>query len=349
MFIPKIDNSVQADQTDPPFYKEYILVAIGIITFLGSLVATGYFYDQLGNSSLGIAGGGLAICTICFLLKYYFCNARNQLESPVLQPSQKPLPRNEETPLTQFNRKPCKYEGNTCFINTSLQTAAHLPDIRWLFDDTLNILEKREGESDDSFAKRKKVQSEGKELIHCILSGKQATNLRSFVNTVQDSLNTLGESRNLTAGPSSGGSAPELTDCFGTLLFSRFRYNKFMVNRSDDLKKEIESALNEKWYPRGNSAPILKLVNVSDFEFGPVIDFEEFGKYRLEVVTTSTNYNNHHITIGHATPIIRLAEGKYLELDDLSGRLNEVDEASLFSMLKTNKGWTAAYYAKIRD
>ncbi|MFC2049203.1 hypothetical protein ACFLR2_00825 [Chlamydiota bacterium] len=71
----------------------YLLVALGIIGLIGSLVASGYFYSQLGYISHAIGGGGVAFAILCLLLNGYCCT---KTETPI-QTSQpvraKPAPR----------------------------------------------------------------------------------------------------------------------------------------------------------------------------------------------------------------------------------------------------------------
>lgn len=48
-----------------------LLVALGIITIIGGLVATGCLYSRLGYSSFAIGGAGLVLGILCFVISKY--------------------------------------------------------------------------------------------------------------------------------------------------------------------------------------------------------------------------------------------------------------------------------------
>lgn len=62
----------------------YVFLALGIITLIGSLVATGMLYSQLGTTSLAIAGGGVAVALLSFILSRYCYTLIPPATSPVI-------------------------------------------------------------------------------------------------------------------------------------------------------------------------------------------------------------------------------------------------------------------------
>lgn len=53
--------------------RGYLVIALGTITLIGSLVATGYLYSQLGYTSFAIGGAGVIVCILSILLSKYRC------------------------------------------------------------------------------------------------------------------------------------------------------------------------------------------------------------------------------------------------------------------------------------
>lgn len=62
--------------TTPNRTGRYLLGALAIIGLIGSIVATGVLYSHLGPSSLAIAGGGVALALLCFVLSRYCSTTR---------------------------------------------------------------------------------------------------------------------------------------------------------------------------------------------------------------------------------------------------------------------------------
>ncbi|MEZ5315610.1 MAG: hypothetical protein R3E91_05335 [Chlamydiales bacterium] len=54
-------------------HRGYLLIALGIIALIGSLVAAGCLYAQLGSLSFSIGGAGMIICILNSVLSKYFC------------------------------------------------------------------------------------------------------------------------------------------------------------------------------------------------------------------------------------------------------------------------------------
>ena len=73
----------------------YLLIALGIITLIGSLVAAGCLYAHLGYLVFAIGGGGTVISIVCFVLSNY-CRKQNQ------EPPQSENPNEEAPDATHF-------------------------------------------------------------------------------------------------------------------------------------------------------------------------------------------------------------------------------------------------------
>jgi hypothetical protein len=356
-----------------------ILIALGIIALVGSLVATGCLYHNLGYTSFAFVGGGLAICSVYLLLAYYFglatkpkisdskqtishirevnhdfSDAKASMDNHLAGVSTS-SPKDGQSYVGQknkiinlkFNRLPCKHEGNSCFVNTALQTMAHLPYFRRLFDNNHNRLEKRINETEDSFKKRQIVQKKGNELINCILSGERADTLGDFITVINDALAAMGDS--IRFNIHSGGSSFALLDYANAIVLSHSSQDAFMIRVSTDLgaiKECLEADRVE--YRRCSSPQVLHFINFGkgDFAYLPEMVIDNVGTYRLEAITTSSSFGRCNSGLGHAVPIIRTDNGKYVTLDDLTGRVNEMNESALSDILSSNKLWQSAYYVR---
>jgi len=383
--------------------KEYILIAIGLIILIGSLIATGCLFRDLGHMTFAFLGVGLAICTICLLLASYFCTANKSIEEQAIahkvkinrnfsdadrlddmtknsqkmsiRPSdvQQPIQVQksmQQTPYedtksegTQvlgshqkkeigdlaFNRLPCEHEGNSCFVNTALQIMAHLSDFRRLFDPHQNKLEKMPTETEDAFGKRQRFQKEANRLILCILRGEKADKLQNFIQAFNDALAAKYAPDPAPISPSidKGGDTLELL-MYIESLFQNTHSLIFNVNSSVSYDLRSRLAEDEQSLKVKNIYPIIRVKNDTSggMAFRPEVSIPEIGTYRLEAIATSTGFNRANV-LGHAVPIIRANNGKYMRLDDLTGQVEEVDEDTLLNLLGSNKGWQAAYYVKV--
>ena len=85
----------------------YLLIALGIIALIGSLVAAGCLYSQLGYTSFAIGGAGVVLCILSFLLSKYCCVSKTTVTHDT-QPNKKGIPnqadiRVDETPIQKPN------------------------------------------------------------------------------------------------------------------------------------------------------------------------------------------------------------------------------------------------------
>lgn len=83
--------------------EEYLLIALGIITLIGSLVATGCLYSQLGYASFAIGGTGIVLGIFSFLLSKYSCVA-NGSEEDILYTLTKSAKKEGDAYLIDFSK-----------------------------------------------------------------------------------------------------------------------------------------------------------------------------------------------------------------------------------------------------
>lgn len=321
---------------------KYLLFALGMIVFIGSLVATGYLHSDMGNTTFAIAGGGAAFAIISLLLGHYCCTHSDSIR---VSPTRK---RGELVQVS--NRLPCQRAGNSCFANTALQIVAHISPFRDLFDPILNPLEKDDKDiEEDSFSHRQKVQTLGMKLINKILQGKLVTKkeLEQFITLVSK------------VAYDKGGYSTAKGDTY--FFISDFLY---ILNRKKgsippmhtygigiikdgELKETLEGdkgSNNWSEYPK-----ILRMSNMGDYVYCPKIIMEGIGTYQLVAVALSTNYNPHtpDHQFGHAMPIVCTESGENFMIDDLENQVTKISEKKLNQILSKDTGWRSAYYVKV--
>lgn len=77
----KVDKPSVSEVSDQPVLDlksinlaKLLFIALGIITMIGSLVATGCLYSQLEYTSFAIGGSGIVLGILCFLISKYCCD-----------------------------------------------------------------------------------------------------------------------------------------------------------------------------------------------------------------------------------------------------------------------------------
>jgi hypothetical protein len=343
-------SALKTHSTNP---CKYFLFALGIISLIGGLVAAGCLYFQLGHASLAIGGGGIAFGVVCYLLSKYCCASISRIStSEASQLQRSPQVKNNQFSSSgvartyvkrsdgnlKFNRLPCKHEGNSCFVNTALQTMAHLSDFRRLFDQDINKLEKASGETGGSFQKRKKVQEKGHVLINRILKGEQAENLGDFSCAVNNALTAMGylngSGEPIRFDIQAGGDAGLFMYYIRDMLTPNglvYEFQASYLNQFDLIK---ESLSQEKDLPT-----ILAFCTKENCSYHPEIVIDGLETYRLEAVTISVS--------NHSKPIIRSQSGQFFVLDDMVGTAEEISEDDLSNILIHNKQSLSAYYVKV--
>jgi hypothetical protein len=338
-----------ASQSKSTYSGKYLLIALGIITLIGSIVATYCLYSQLGYTSFAAGGAGLAIGIFCFLLST-FCNGirpATQTENALTTTPSNPhvkvdRPTGDTNPLNIVpiqDRLPCRHEGASCYVNSVLQIMGHLPPFRNLFDKTQNQLEKGLDEKDDSLRKRQKVQEIGNALINCILEGRQAKNLGNFTDAVNDALEAGGHFTTDSLVPFDIQVArdpillmtkverildPQGITSYGFGLSQPLSF----LNRLD----QVHQTFSEEEI----SCPILTF----DYEQCPVIleiRIEGIGTYQLAAVRHS---------FGHVIPILRSESGEFFKLDDVAERAEKITKDDLSDILIHSDRKASVYYVK---
>ena len=343
-------------QSKSPHIGKYLLIALGIITLIGSIIATGCLYSQLGHTSFAIGGVGLILGFFCFLLSTRSCNDKSsdlpdlghpQAENRLLTKTAVPhinvgrqighIKHESEIPIRV--RLPCRHEGNSCFVNSALQIMAHLPDFRNLFDKDRNKLERGLEEKDDSLRRRQRVQETGNILINCILEGKQAEDLGNFVGVVNNALEAMGclngGGQPLKFDIQAGGDAKLLITYVESILISEGLVYCFPASYLNQLD-QIREILSQEENP-----PTILVFddNEENCPYCSEIIINGIGTYRLEAVRMSVGC--------HSKPIIRSQSGQFFILDDMVGRAEEIGESALSNILSHNKQSPSVYYVKV--
>jgi hypothetical protein len=107
----------------------------------------------------------------------------------------------------------------------------------------------------------------------------------------------------------------------------------------------------KKQYGRDTFPSIIRMNNLNcgaERTYQTEIVIDEIGTYRLEALAMSSNYNraSNRSRLGHAMPVIRTYDGKYVKLDDLTGRVSEISEDAIESVFRTGK-WKMAFYVRV--
>jgi hypothetical protein len=77
----------------------YVLIALSIITLIGSLVAAGCLYSQLGHASFAIGAAGVVLALLCFLLSKYCC-----AEEDIIDTLTRSVQREDDAYLIDFSQ-----------------------------------------------------------------------------------------------------------------------------------------------------------------------------------------------------------------------------------------------------
>lgn len=311
-------SSLPTSQSHSVCGCQHLLIALGIISLIGSLVATGCLYSRLEEWSFAIGGAGVCVSILCFSLSTLTKEAPNG---------------------GAIKRVACRHEGNSCFVNTPLQAMVQVPAIRDLFDSTKNKLEKSSEETDTLFIKRKKVQEAGHALITCILDGNQAQNLESFTSVLNDFLKEgdFSHTHNLKEGGCKH-------DLIMDIIVNVFAANDITIFESNPNNIDIDSLKN--WIIEKGNIVITTLVCLNSIPpLSSEIVLEGIGTYQLEAIMVGKGF--------HCKPIIRQPNGDFLMLDDMC-EPEVIPKDALSAILKregtnlmTEESRPVAFYVKI--
>ncbi len=258
----------------------------------------------------------------------------------------------------RFKRVPCERVGMTCFVNTALQTMAHLTPLRLLFDANRNTLTKQPGETDDNLRKRKIVQQKGSTIINAILDGSTATRLEEFIQAVNDATGKKQGDPDFIDTKRAGDAKNLLGIIQGILTSSKFIYGGFnasALNRRD----QMITALRQQQARSDDFPPMLRFINQGNqhypneaYNMRDTIQLQGIGTYRLEAVIYSSNMNSDGSVstsgVGHCMPIVRSGENTFALVDDLNQRqVRSESKEEVLERLNSKQGWQVAYYVKV--
>ncbi|HEY4830986.1 MAG TPA: hypothetical protein VIH61_00270 [Waddliaceae bacterium] len=287
---------------------------------------------QLGTTLNGTLLG-TSLFVLILDLVWIFKSTKNQESSnhSAIQPvasSLHPSKVSEELlplPIPPAQRTLCDRKcGLTCFINVALQTMAHLPFYRRLFD-PLHQLQPTENETEEKFKCRQRVQILGNQLLNQILSDSTqlATGLGDFLEAVEQALpaDLPPRSRGAKEHLRVGGSASGLQmDCLGILHPQGQDYNYGWFHRTTSFpepgKRGVWATHWKSQFPSLERYPSLIITHTNEWlkqrcPFDPPVTFyppEESVYYSLEVIQWGTKI--------HTTAFLREGD-EFIEMDDL--------------------------------
>lgn len=240
------------------------------------------------------------------------------------------------------NRSLCKREGMTCFLNATLQTIAHLPDLLNLFTPN-HILKKLPQETDESFENRRTVQFLGNQLLSKILTGNErADGLKKFLEAIYI---TSPNGPKVETMLKEGGDAEDMIRKICAILLPQeqtkeYPYHLPMSFSDIVLSKqtnELNPSIKANFFRnlQFNNPNIIRFRHYPDGVTVPPLEIQTpRGVYRLETLITSG---------GHSTAFLRKDQQHFVEFDDLQNHpvINTIQE---FQEKCASCVWSAAFY-----
>jgi hypothetical protein len=246
----------------------------------------------------------------------------------------------------------CAHEGNSCFIHSALQIAAHFSYYSDLFNLSSHPLAKQADETEDHFKNRQQVQFLGYRLLQEILSKdkKKVEGAREFLKAIE-ACRVLEKSAEqfLRDGGDVGVLLNNILDILDpakefkrppTVTCGINEPLKAMNPGHAEHLKEHQEAIEKKRQENRTQAcegPFFRMTKADGDERKPPLSMTMNGMdFTLEAIVRGGT--------GHATALIRSGED-YIEYDDLQSQpvYHKKDEMSQWF---GNCPWVCAYYSK---
>lgn len=362
---------------------KYLLLAIGIITLAGSIIATGCLYSRLGYSSFAIGGTGLVLGVFCFrsstlCSKDTTSNHANLKHSPVEnEPSSHHANTNHRT---EHNRH--TDANSIAYRRASENTTSNHVSLKHSQPANTNQRAEHLHADTNSIRNRLPCRHEGSSCF--VNSALQImAHLTDFRNLFDKKLHKLEKGteeeeaclskrqrvqevgNELISCILEGRQAQGLgkfIDTVNSALEAMKDYKKFDIQSGGDsnlLIDRVEKILIPGGIIFGFSASYLNQLDQINEELALeesppstlVFDNQDSCPYRSELALNAMGTYRLaalRISIGnHAVPILCSQSGQYFKLDDVVGRAEEISEGELTNILTNNKNSPRAYYLKV--